>query len=146
MNSNKMIYFSYFKFFYGIFIIWYGINLLYNEKKEENEKYIPSALDFIHKIQNSTKIDLKLNKMINSLDLSKSCKAHSYEIIYFIGIIFIIGGFVASCGYGESYYFIMIGLILDLIFIHNLSYYKQEPMKINVFKIISLIGGSYFII
>lgn len=142
MNKQLLIGYSFSKLFFGLFLIWYGFNLLNAEKMNNNTKYLPKAFDFLDVIIKS-KGEFDLFKTALN---AESISVHSKEIVSFIALLLIAGGFFAACGYGLSRIFIVFGLFLDLLFVHNFSYYQEEQMKINVLKIISLLGASFFIV
>lgn len=133
------------KLFYGLFILWYGINLINKDKIKENSKYLGNSFEIFKLFGNSTDYGKYINNKIKNYISEIPIKKNANEIVHFIGLLLIIGGFFAACGYKISSYIIMFGLLMDLCFIHNLIYYSKEPMKINVLKIFCLIGGCYFI-
>lgn len=142
MKKQLLIGYSFSKLFFGLFLIWYGFNLLNAQKMNDYSKYLPKAFDFLEVfVKSKGKIE-QLKSALNA----ESISVHSKEIVGFIGLLLIAGGFFAACGYELSRIFIVFGLFLDLLFIHNFSYYQKEQMKINVLKIISLLGASFFII
>ena len=86
-----------------------------------------------------------LNNMTNIFDLNQ-LKNNSNSISLLIPYLLIIGGFFCLCGYAASIHFIMCGILLDLIFIHNFFYYRDEKLKVNVLKLLSILGGAFFIV
>lgn len=135
--------YSFARVFYGLFIIWYGIVLVFQPQLKENSDLINSSIDIIRNITHNNFTQYENSISYVDLDLIKN---NSSDIVLFIGILMIVGGFLTACGYSCAIHFVLCALILDLIFIHNLIYYKTQKMKINVLKVISLLGGAYFII
>jgi len=132
------------RFLYGLFLIWYGINLLFSPiHKNELEKIDKTFVDF----KNMTDILVPglLNNMTNIFDLNM-LKNNSNSISLLIPYLLIIGGLFCLCGYAASIHFIMCGILLDIIFIHNCFYYRDEKLKVNVLKILSILGGAFFIV
>ena len=129
---------------YGFFLMWYGINILLSPiHKSELEKVDKTFVDF----KNITDILIPglLNNMTNIFDLNQ-LKNNSNSISLLIPYLLIIEGFFCLCGYAASIHFIMCGILLDLIFIHNFFYYRDEKLKVNVLKLLSILGGAFFIV
>lgn len=134
--------YSFARVFYGSFLIWYGIVLMFHPQLNENIGLIHTTIDSIKNITEITNTTALSSPYIN-IDV---IKGYSQELIFLIGSLLILGGLFCACGYSCSIHFILCGLLLDLLLIHNIFYYNTQKMKINVLKILSLLGGAYFTI
>ena len=136
--------YTFIRLLFGVYIMWYGVVALHETHKNENVHLITKS---INEFGNFTEIIspslLSTYSSYISLDILSQ---HAVDILMFISLLFIIGGFICICGYSSAFHFIMLGLILDVFFIHSYAYFKYEKMKVNVLKLLSIIGGAYFII
>ena len=135
--------YSFARVFYGIFIIWYGIVLVFQPQLKENTELIQRSVDIIRNITQTNFTQYADRGSYVDLDLIKN---NASDMVLLIGVLMIVGGFLTACGYSCEIHFVLCALILDLIIIHNIIYYRTQKMKINVLKVISLLGGAYFII
>jgi hypothetical protein len=138
-----------FRSLFGLYIIWMGlINL---EKIEMNQGLVKQSVD-------NFEASFDLEGILNFLNLQKHLPIHeirkysfntdnlkdsSNELVYAMNISLIIGGILCFFGYRISFSFILVGLVLDLIFIHNYFYFRDEKMKVNVLKLLSILGGAF---
>lgn len=136
--------YTFIRLLFGLYVVWYGVVSVHETHKTENVLLITKS---IHEFANFTEIisPSLLSTYSPYIDLSVLSQ-HSSDILTFMSLLFIVGGFICISGYSSAFHFIMLGLILDMFFIHNYAYFKYEKMKVNVLKLLSILGGAYFII
>jgi len=133
---------------FGLYLIWMAcLNL---NKLEINEISIRGTID---KFEN----EFDLHKILSFCNLNNHLPIHEIrkykfntdnlknaakEILYLMNVSLIIGGILCIFGYKVSFSFILLGLLLDLIFIHNYFYFRDEKMKVNVLKMLAILGGA----
>jgi hypothetical protein len=141
MKTNLSYTFT--RLLFGVYIIWYGVVSLHDTHKTENVQLITKS---INEFGNFTELisPTLLSTYSSYIDLNVLAQ-HATDILTFIALLFIIGGFICISGYSCSFHFIMLALMLDIFFIHNYTYFKYEKMKVNVLKLLSIIGGAYFL-
>ncbi len=145
---GKSIYFL-FRSLFGLYIIWMGlINL---DKLESNENYVKQTVDNFDKTFDLGSIltFFDLHNHIPVTEVQKytfntdNIKNAASEIVYVMNFSLIIGGVLCFLGYSISFTFILIGLVLDIMFIHNYFYFRDEKMKVNVLKMLAILGGAF---
>jgi len=152
----KKVIYSIIRFVFGMYIIWLGlINL---QELNQNHTYIQRSIQnyqqdlnfqtVIHYIHLDTYISQKtLNTMQYTIHSAMgSLTNHTDDLIYLITFLLIIGGFLCALGFTISCKFIQSAILLDLLFIHSYYYYRDERMKVNVLKMIAILGGAAHII
>jgi hypothetical protein len=127
------------------------MGLINLEKIEMNQGLVKQSVD-------NFEASFDLEGILNFLNLQKHLPIHeirkysfntdnlkdsSNELVYAMNISLIIGGILCFFGYRISFSFILVGLVLDLIFIHNYFYFRDEKMKVNVLKLLSILGGAF---
>jgi hypothetical protein len=141
------------RFIFGLYLIWVGLNNLYRI-----EEYDKSVKNTINNFENIFSIEgivdfLNIKDYVPLETLEKIKNFHvnfdiirnsSTDIVYLMNFSLIIGGLLGALGYRISFSFSLIGIILNILFIHNFFYFRDEKMKINVLKMISLLGGIFF--
>lgn len=151
MKQGKM--YKLVRFIFGLYLMWVGLNNLYRI-----EEYDKSVKNTINNFENIFSIDGILNSLyikdylsletlekVNNFQINFDIiRNSSSDIVYLMNFSLIIGGLLAALGYKISFSFALIGIILNILFIHNLFYFRDEKMKINVLKMLSLLGGIFF--
>ena len=146
--------YTFFRFLFGVYLIWVGVNNL--NKIEMNTNHVKSSIENFNKIFSIEKalnfltLDSYLHKYninVSNLHLNLEPFHNSAaELVYVMNFSLIIGGILCILGFGISFNFILIALLLDIIFIHNFFYFRDEKMKVNVLKIISILGAAMHVI
>ena len=132
----------YMRMFYGLFIVWVGFNILFDEQLNEiDQKYMKESLTLIKNMTNYFYPDLLKNTEYNFDDLINKTS----EIIRTICYMFILGGRVIAVGYKLGKDIIIISLFIDVLFTKNLFYLRGEKLKVNVFKFLAFFGGSLYL-
>ena len=132
----------YMRMFYGLFIVWVGFNILFDEQlNETDQKYMKESLTLIKNMTNYFYPDLLKNTEYNFDDLINKTS----EIISTICYMFILGGSLIAVGYKLGKYIIIISLFIDVLFTKNLFYLRGEKLKVNVFKFLAFFGGSLYL-
>ena len=136
--------YTFVRLLFGLFIMWYGVLSVHETHRTENIQLITKS---IHEFGNFTEMisPSLLATYSPYIDLS-TLSEHSSDILMFIAFLFVLGGLMCISGYSVAFHFVMLGLLLDVFFIHNYAYFKYEKMKVNVLKLLSILGGAYFII
>lgn len=144
------------RFLFGLYIIWLGIINIH--EMNHNQTYIQHSITNyqddinIHNILHNYQLQSYISpKYLNIFHISfnsamYSLSQHKDDLIYLITFIYIIGGILCSLGYKISSKFIQSAILLDLFFIHSYYYYRDEIMKVNVLKLIAILGGTSYII
>ena len=128
------------RFFFGIFIVWLGIVGLNDIKTHET--LVIKSVEKYDTIIREVELTFLSQYLPNKLNINlNNIKNFSNEILLFKNILLIAGGLLCSFGFSISKTLIIIGFIIDLIFIHNIFYWVEERMKVNVLKYISILGG-----
>ena len=143
--------YSFYKFLFGTYLIWLGIYNLH--KMETNSKLVKTSIegysvlcsqfnDFvIDKIE--TYFSYKLpNFNLNIEDLLNS----SNELVLVMNYALIMGGLLCALGYKFAFSFVFIGLFLNIFLVHNLFYFVNEKMKVNVLKMLAMLGGAFHLV
>jgi hypothetical protein len=68
-------------------------------------------------------------------------RQHPYEILYFENLSILYGGFLMFFGFSLSKAFVMIGFLIEFIFMNNIYFYTDEKTVINFSLLLSLLGG-----
>ncbi len=143
--------YSFFRFLFGVYLIWLGIYNL--GKLEANSSLVKTSIEgytvyFSHfkqilSVKSGDLFNYQLpNYSFNIQDFLNS----SDELVYLMNFALIIGGILCAFGYRVSYGFIMIGLLMNIILVHNYFYFLNEKMKVNVLKMLALLGGALHVI
>jgi hypothetical protein len=135
---------------FGLYLVWVGIVNIY--RIEEYDKSVKSSITNFESIFSLEGIVdfLSLNEYVpreslKNIDFNfNSIRNCSTEIVYLMNLCLIIGGLLGAFGYSVSFSFAFLGILLNIIFIHNFFYFRDEKMKVNVLKMISLMGGIFF--
>ena len=136
----------YMKIFYGFFISWMGYNLLMNEQLNAlNQKYLTESLTFIKNVTNYYYPNLLTNENLTKFFDYNALLNKTYEITIGFCYIFIVGGFLVSIGLKIGKIAVFIGLLLNVLLVYNIFYFKGEAFKVNVFKFWSLLGGACYL-
>ena len=145
--EGKQRAYLYMKLFYGLFISWMGYNILMSEQlNEKNQKYLKESLKYV-------KINITEYYFPNLLTNEKINKYFDYNTLFNkVNIIievscylFIVGGILIAIGYKLGKSIVLVTLLLNVFFIYNGFYYKNESLKAMIFKYWSLIGGAYYL-
>lgn len=136
---------------YGLFIIWYGLKLLEPTEMKTYNAYIANTFSnfnvssqFIYETFPSDYLKQFKSFTDKYVDLNV-LKDNAENISQVIAFLMIFGGFLCFCGYCVSSYLVLLGMFMDLLLVHNIYYYRDEKMKVNVFRMISILIGGYFI-
>jgi hypothetical protein len=141
--------YNFFRALFGIYMIWMGlINL---DKLQANETFVKQSVENFEKIFDLEEIltffDLHSHISADTLRhyslKTDNVKNAAKEIVYLMNISMIIGGLFCLFGYSIAFTFIISGLLLDMIFIHNYFYFRDEKMKVNVLKMLAIVGGAF---
>ena len=140
--------YSIIKFIFGLYMIWLGlINL---NESNRNQNYIQRSIA-------NYKQDLYSEKVLKSIYIPDSTiqfiqngsnsamdnlNQHKEDLIYLITFLFLLGGLLCSFGFSISSKFLQCAILLDLFFIHSYYFYRDERMKVDVLKMIALLGGA----
>ena len=132
----------YMKIFYGFFISWLGINILYNERlNEKDKKYMKESLTLIKNMTNYFYPNLLKNTKYNFDNLINKTP----EIVATICYMLIFGGLLLAIGFKSGKYIIIISLFIDILFTKNIFYLRGEKLRVNVFKFVSFFGGALYL-
>jgi hypothetical protein len=144
------------RFLFGLYIIWLGLINLH--ELNDNHTHIQRSIQNyqqdlnIHTIFKYIHLDSyisakTLNTMQYTIDSAMiSLTHHTDDLIYLITFLLIIGGLLCAFGFKISCKFIQSAILLDLFFVHSYYYYRDERMKVNVLKMIAILGGAAHII
>ena len=143
-----------YKILFGLYLIWMGLSNLNN--LQANENHVKRTIENFEKgfsiedVLNFLNLgDFFTAKSINIKHLHinfEPAKASAREIVYLMNASLILGGILCVAGFSISFSFIFVGLFLNILFIHNLYYFRDEKMKVTVLKMISILGGAFYII
>ena len=144
--EGKQRVYLYMKIFYGFFISWMGYNVLMSEQLyQKNEKYLKETMNYIKNVTNFYYPNLLSNKkVIQFVDYDKLLNKTN-EITNGFCYIFIIGGFITSIGLKIGKRIVFFALLLNILLVHNILYFKGEKLKVNVLKYMTLLGGANFL-
>ena len=147
MKNSRYIFF---KFLFGLFIIFLGIRSFLD--LEENKTQMVKSLEKYEVDMNYLFDKFKIYFTHNyeeakdfyffqhAINLHK-LKEITQEILLVSSSLTILGGLLCVYGYSMSFALIFFGFLIEFIFIHNFYYFKEEKMKVNVLKLISVFGG-----
>src|SRR5690242_19015512 len=139
--KNNLKY-SFLRILFGFYMIWLGLASLHHIKIYE--VYVKNTFDVMDE-------NFNLEFILNIFNLHEdphaqtikefkpnfsNFKKSTNEIIYLQSLSLILGGLLCIFGFSLGFTFILIGILIDLIFIHNIIYFAQEKMKVNVLKYI----------
>ena len=141
MKANIGYNFS--RILYGLFLIWYGINMIDPHYRTINKTFIERTF---RNIKNTTIYNVFANNTLNYDKNIEKLNQSSNNICLLMSYLLIIGGIFCMCGYSVSIYFIMCGLLIDFCLIHNIYYFRDEQVKVNTIRVLALIGGAYFVV
>jgi hypothetical protein len=143
------------RFLFGLYIIWFGIRALYDIK--QNATHVQQSIELVEKVflknpenENLVKelgLDFLLPYVEPLAQINlETFKNHGNEVVYIQSFAFILGGAMCAFGYSLSSTIMLIGFFLNIFFIHNLFYFTQEKMKVNVLKILALLAGVLHVV
>jgi hypothetical protein len=151
--------YSIIRLFFGIYMIWLGlINL---NEINKNHKHIQHSINNYQEVFNLNKIIEKIpikeynqyipHRAVNYVQTGFSAamdnlNQHTDDLIYLMTFLFIVGGLLCSLGYSISAKFLQCAVLLDLFFIHSYFYYRDESMKVNVLKMLAILGGTFHVV
>jgi hypothetical protein len=129
-----------------MYLIWLGIYNL--DKMESNSNLVKISIEGYTELFSALKdtistysinyLNYKIPELtVNTTDLVKS----SSEMVFIMNYALIIGGILCVTGYRVSKPFILIGILLNLVLVHNIFYFANEKMKVNVLKMLAVLGG-----
>ena len=139
--EGKQRVFYYMKMFYGLFLIWLGINIINNDELHVlYSKYLKETFEFV-----KTFIDKYNPNLVSKLFDFNILTGNIEAIIYYFSIILMVGGGLLSVGWKLGKIIVFILIFLDIVLVHNVIYFKEEKLKVNVIKFISFFGGIYYL-
>ena len=141
MKANVAYNFS--RILYGLFLIWYGINMIDPHYRTINKTFIERTFN---NLKNTTIYNVLANNTLNYEKNIEKLNQSSNNICLLMSYLLIIGGIFCMCGYSVSIHFIMCGLLIDFCLIHNIYYFRDEQVKVNTIRVLALIGGAYFVV
>ena len=132
---------------FGLYMIWLGLN--YHNDLSRKQTYIHKSISFYKEDLFSTKILKSFNlpdSVIQSIQFVSystldNLNKHTEELIYVITFLFLIGGLLCSLGFSTSSKFLQCAFYLDILFIHNFYFFRDERNHADVFKMIAILGG-----
>jgi hypothetical protein len=68
-------------------------------------------------------------------------KKHPVDILYFENLCIVYGGFLMLFGFSLSKAFITTGILIEIIFLNNIIFMRDEKTLINFSLVLSLLGG-----
>jgi hypothetical protein len=68
-------------------------------------------------------------------------KKHPVDILYFENLCIVYGGFLMLFGFSLSKAFITTGILIEIIFLNNIIFMRDEKTLINFGLVLSLLGG-----
>lgn len=89
----------------------------------------------------SPETNQKVRELFNFSDLEEN----SEDFIVFIYSLIMMGGILCLFGQPISKFFIISGLLLDLVFLHNLKFFVSDSSKGTMLKYLAFIGGALHI-
>lgn len=125
MKNSFLHYF--FRLLFGLSLIGLGLKTITDINKIE-----PFVSQTIDQIQHRV---LKKQFKISHL------KQHSQNLVYFDGFLLIASGLFIINGFRFSKVMIFLAVLLDLLLIHNLYFYKEQKYEIYRSLLVSLFGG-----
>ena len=139
--EGKQRVFFYVKMFYGLYLIWLGINIIKNDDLHALYfKYLKETFEFVKDLISKYNVNL-FQRVFDFNILADNLES----IIYYFSIILMVGGALLSVGWKLGKIIAFILVCLDMIFVHNVIYFKEEKLKVNVIKFISFFGGIYYL-
>jgi hypothetical protein len=114
----------------GIYLIFIGIKGL---SEINNNKVI--LTNTVEQFESQILFPLKVNTNLNLL------KVYPIEILYFENLCIMYGGFLMFFGFSLSKAFIFSGILVDLIFLNNIYFNKDQKTMMNFSLMLSLLGG-----
>jgi hypothetical protein len=134
------------RYIFGLYILWLGLVVINQSTMYEN--HVKHSFTNFEKDVNMLYFGIMPDENIPHTHknspfhiMMENFNKSSAEIIYLISFSLILGGFMCLIGHSTSFMFMFAGLLLDLIFIHNLYYFRDEKMKVNVLKILAIFGA-----
>jgi len=144
------------RFFFGAYMIWLGlINL---NEINQNQKHIRQSINNYQQVFNIHQIIEGLNikkyipyTAIHYIDTGiyaamDNLNQHSDDLVYLITFLLLIGGILCSLGYSISSKFLQCAILLDLVFIRSYFYFRDERMKVNVLKMLAILGATLHVV
>lgn len=114
----------------GIYLIFIGIKGL---SEINNNRVI--LTNTVEQFESQILLPLKVSTNLNLL------KVYPIEILYFENLCIIYGGFLMFFGFSLSKAFVFSGILVDLIFLNNIYFNKDEKTIMNFSLMLSLLGG-----
>ena len=147
------------RFFFGVYMIWLGlINL---DEINQNHKHIQNSINNYQQVFNLNKIIEAINikqynqyipyKAINYIHTGinaamDNLNQHTDDLVYLITFLLIMGGLLCTLGYSISSKFLQCAILLDLVFIRSYFYFRDERMKVNVLKMLAILGATLHVV
>jgi hypothetical protein len=132
------------RFLFGLYILWIGIRGI--NDVTQTQQHVLKSFEALERLHKDIHTDLLEGTGYHIPINFEFLRSNSAEIVYFVNILFIMGGLLAAFGKRLGRTFIVIGLLIDLLLIHNIVYFAEEKMKVNVLKILSILGGALHIV
>jgi hypothetical protein len=143
--------YPFYRFLFGVYLIWLGIYNL--DKMESNSNFVKISIEgyteifaFLKNSISALSIDYLNYKIpeftLNTTDFLNS----SNEIVFIMNYALVMGGILCALGYKVSKGFILIGILLNVALVHNVFYFANEKMKVNVLKMLAVLGGVLHVI
>jgi hypothetical protein len=126
---KKMV-FLFFRILLGFLII--GI-FIKNMSEINTNKLV--LLEHVEAFEKNILVHNDINTDLNLI------KEHPLEILYFENICLIYGGFLLIFGFSMAKAFILLGLLIEFIFINNI-YFKRDQDSITHFSLLLSIYGA----
>lgn len=140
--------YSFYRFLFGAYLIWLGIYNL--NKLEANSKLVITSFEGYSVLGSqlkeyaSEKLDHYLNYKLPNISLNlEDLLNSSNEFVFIMNYALIMGGLLTALGYKVGFSFVFIGLFLNIFLIHNIFYFVNEKMKVNVLKMLAILGGAF---
>jgi hypothetical protein len=126
----KKLLFIVFRFILGIYIILIGIKGL----SEINTNKV-RLVNTVERFELSIQIPYNLSINLHLL------KQYPIEILYFENLCLIYGGFLTLCGFSMAKAFVMCGLLVEFVFLNNITFFRDEKTVLNFSLLLSILGG-----
>jgi hypothetical protein len=114
----------------GLFLV---LLFLKNLTEINNKKII--LLENIEAFEKNILIPYNINTDLNLL------KQHPMEILYFENLCVIYGAFLLILGFSLSRTFILIGFLIEMIFINNIYFNRDQKSVTNFSLLLGIFGG-----
>lgn len=128
------------RFMFALYMIWFGMNMLKGILVEKHQRYIKKTFVAIRKYIDTNHPHFLSSKIF---DYDKLL-AKTNSINNFIAYSIIVGGVLCAIGFSAGNFILFFGILFNLFFIYNRIYYREEPSKANIYKVLALLGGTYY--